>query len=42
MVVPYSGLEVRRWRPMVERAEAWLVARGNRRLPYRGAQADDR
>ena len=26
----------RRWRPPVERAIAWLVARGNRRVPYRG------
>ncbi|MER6005856.1 hypothetical protein ABT120_45440 [Nonomuraea angiospora] len=34
--------DCRRRRPMVERAVAWLVARGNRRLPYRGAQADDR
>ena len=34
--------DYRRWRPMVERAVAWLVARGNRRLPYRGAHANDR
>lgn len=27
---------------MVERAVAWLVARGNRRLPYRGTRANDR
>ena len=26
---------------MVEWAVAWLVARGNRRLPYRGTPADD-
>jgi len=26
----------RRWRPMVERTLAWVVARGNRRLRYRG------
>ena len=26
----------RRWRPPVERAIAWLVAHGNRRVPYRG------
>jgi hypothetical protein len=26
----------RRWRPPVERAIAWLAARGNRRVPYRG------
>jgi IS5 family transposase len=28
--------EYRQWRPPVERAIAWLVARGNRRVPYRG------
>ena len=28
--------EYRRWRPSVERAIAWLVAHGNRRVPYRG------
>jgi len=28
--------EYRRWRPPVERAIAWLVARGSRRVPYRG------
>ncbi len=28
--------EYRRWRPPVERAIAWLAARGNRRVPYRG------
>jgi len=27
---------------MVEWAVAWLVARGNRRLPYRGTPANDR
>ncbi|WP_438672101.1 transposase [Spongiactinospora gelatinilytica] len=32
----------RRWRPMVERAVAWLVARGNRRLRYRSTAANDR
>jgi hypothetical protein len=26
----------RRWRPMVERSIAWLVAGGNRRVRYRG------
>ncbi|MFG2381630.1 transposase, partial [Streptomyces avermitilis] len=26
----------RRWRPPVERAVAWIVHRGNRRLRYRG------
>jgi hypothetical protein len=34
--------DYRRWRPMVERAVAWLVARGNRRLRYRGTGANDR
>ena len=29
-------LVYRRWRPMVERAIAWVVAGGNRRLRYRG------
>ncbi|WP_434096303.1 IS1182 family transposase [Streptosporangium roseum] len=28
--------EYRCWRPPVERAIAWLVAKGNRRVPYRG------
>jgi IS5 family transposase len=28
--------EYRRWRPPVERAIAWLVGHGNRRVPYRG------
>lgn len=28
--------EYRRWRPPVERAIAWLVAKGNRRVPYHG------
>ncbi|WP_079036371.1 IS1182 family transposase [Streptomyces silaceus] len=28
--------DYRRWRPVVERVIAWLVARGNRRLPCRG------
>ena len=28
----------RRWRPMVERSLAWLVADGCRRVPYRGVQ----
>nr|SBP00065.1 transposase, IS4 family protein [Nonomuraea gerenzanensis] len=34
--------DYRRWRPMVERAVAWLVSRGNRRLRYRGTTANDR
>ncbi len=29
--------DYRRWRPMAERSIAWLVARGNRRVRYRGA-----
>jgi Transposase DDE domain len=28
----------RRWRPMVERSIAWLVADGCRRVPYRGIE----
>ena len=31
----------RRWRPMVERTIAWLVAGGNRRLRYRGVERND-
>lgn len=33
--------EYRRWRPPVERAISWLVARGNRRVPYRGVIKND-
>jgi hypothetical protein len=33
---PAWQAEYRRWRPPVERAVAWLVARGGRRVPYRG------
>jgi len=33
--------EYRRWRPPVERAIAWLVARGNRRVPYRSVLKND-
>ncbi|MFD0346318.1 IS1182 family transposase [Kitasatospora aburaviensis] len=33
---PTWQAEYRRWRPPVERAIAWLTARGNRRVPYRG------
>jgi hypothetical protein len=33
---PAWQAEYRRWRPPVERAIAWLVAHGNRRVPYRG------
>jgi hypothetical protein len=31
----------RRWRPMVERSLAWLVADGCRRVPYRGIGRND-
>jgi IS5 family transposase len=31
----------RRWRPMVERSIAWLVADGCRRVPYRGVERND-
>jgi hypothetical protein len=31
----------RRWRPMVERSIAWLVADGCRRVPYRGIQRNE-
>jgi len=31
----------RRWRPMVERSLAWLVADGCRRVPYRGIQRNN-
>jgi hypothetical protein len=31
----------RRWRPIVERSIAWLVANGCRRVPYRGIQRND-
>ena len=34
---PHWQAAYRRWRPPVERAVAWLVAGGNRRLRYRGA-----
>lgn len=38
---PAWQAEYRRWRPPVERAIAWLVARGNRRVPYRGVLKND-
>src|SRR5512132_1605483 len=31
----------RRWRPMVERSIAWLVADGRWRVPYRGVQRNE-
>jgi hypothetical protein len=30
--------DYRQWRPMVERSIAWLVARGHRRVRYRGIE----
>lgn len=33
--------EYRRWRPPVERAIAWLVAKGNRRVPHCGVIANN-
>ncbi len=33
---PTFQASYRRWRPMVERSLAWLVAGGNRRVRYRG------
>ncbi|WP_435851530.1 transposase [Streptomyces mirabilis] len=33
--------DYRRWRPPVERAVAWLVHHGNRRLRYRGTLKND-
>ncbi len=33
--------EYRQWRPPVERAIAWLVAKGNRRVPHRGVIANN-
>jgi hypothetical protein len=33
---PVFQASYRRWRPMVERSIAWLVADGNRRVRYRG------
>jgi len=33
---PAFDASYRRWRPMAERTISWLVARGNRRLRYRG------
>jgi len=30
--------DYRHWRPMVERSIAWLVAKGNRRVRYRGVE----
>ena len=35
---PIVQAHYRQHRPMVERTIAWLVARGNRRVPYRGVE----
>ena len=35
---PAFQREYQRWRPMVERTIAWLVAKGHRRVPYRGIE----
>ena len=37
---PTRRAAYRRWRPMVERTIAWLVARGHRRVRYRGVEAN--
>ncbi|MGP3950866.1 transposase [Streptomyces sp. 7N604] len=38
---PAWQAQCRRWRPPVERAIAWLVAEGNRRVPHRGIIASN-
>ncbi|MCX4746900.1 IS1182 family transposase [Kitasatospora sp. NBC_01287] len=38
---PHWQAAYRRWRPPVERAVAWLVAHGNRKLRYRGTIKND-
>ncbi|MGW3728705.1 IS1182 family transposase [Streptomyces sp. NPDC000851] len=38
---PAWQAEYRRWRPPVERAIAWLAAKGNRRVPHRGIIANN-
>ena len=38
---PAFAATYRRWRPVVERSLAWLVAGGNRRLRYRGVERND-
>jgi Transposase DDE domain./Transposase domain (DUF772). len=38
---PHWRADYRRWRPPVERAVAWIVHRGNRRLRYRGTIKND-
>ncbi|MFF7358612.1 IS1182 family transposase [Streptomyces filipinensis] len=39
---PQWQAEYRRWRPVVERVIAWLVAHGNRRIPCRGVVKGER
>ncbi len=38
---PAFATSYRRWRPMVERSLAWLVAGSNRRLRYRGVERNN-
>jgi hypothetical protein len=38
---PKPGHERRQQRPMAERSISWLVAKGNRRLRYRGVQRNE-
>ncbi|MFF7363305.1 transposase, partial [Streptomyces sp. NPDC008125] len=38
---PAWQADYRRWRPPVERAVAWIVHHGNRRLRYRGTIKND-
>lgn len=38
---PEFTVEYRQWRPMVERSISWLVARGHRRVRFRGVTRND-
>lgn len=38
---PEFQQELKQWRPMAERAIAWLVAKGHRRVPYRGIKRNE-
>ena len=38
---PAFATEYRQWRPMVERSISWLVARGHRRVRFRGIVRND-
>jgi hypothetical protein len=40
-VTPQFQQSYRRWRPMMERSIAWLVADGCWRVPYRGIERND-